>query len=463
MYSQFKRILLTAGLVCQLMHPSSFAAERNTQITAIELQEDFALLKKSIARVHPEPAFSVDMKQLDAAFNILQRKLNNPMTPDQAWRAFSALNPVFNDAHLHVAMNGHKEQAVNHLKEGGGLFPYEVHVDVAGNVFIKSDMGGAPSKFASMRIETINGRSARLVARELLALAMGDSPALRANLLSGRWWRFYLRAFGTPSHFDVSIATPDGLRRMRVAAARTLPASFADEKDFDRTYRFDMLDAKTGLLTINAFLWPDKNLFYAFTEKVFAQLREVEATTLIIDVRENTGGDDDMWKRGLLRYIADRPYQHFSMYRKKVIEGRQSATEKVGDVITGGVVNWEKPELDNPHHFAGKVYVLVGRTTYSSSILFANVMQDYKFGTLVGAGGYARARQSGGIQDIRLPHTGLSIIVPRFVLERPSGLRHPELLQPDLVLPDSPFDSREIINALHQRIRAAAEAGRSSN
>ncbi|PWF54626.1 S41 family peptidase, partial [Massilia glaciei] len=165
----------------------------------------------------------------------------------------------------------------------------------------------------------------------------------------------------------------------------------------------------------------DKKLFYAFTKKVFAELREKKATTLLIDVRENGGGDDDMWKEGVLRYIADKPYQHTSTYIKKVIEGRQSASEKVGQVISGKMQNLEQPELDNPFHFSGKTYVLVGRTTYSSAILFSNTVQDFKFGMVVGATGYARARQSGGIQHFSLPHTKLSVVVPRFILDRPAG------------------------------------------
>jgi len=98
------------------------------------------------------------------------------------------------------------------------------------------------------------------------------------------------------------------------------------------------------------------------------------------------------------------------------------------------------------------VYVLVGGMTYSSAVLFSNVMQDFGFGQLVGARGYARARQSGGIQIRSLPNTKLELVVPRFVLDRPSGARTPELVTPDIVLPDDPFDRRALVDALLQRI-----------
>jgi hypothetical protein len=47
---------------------------------------------------------------------------------------------------------------------------------------------------------------------------------------------------------------------------------------------------------------------------------------------------------------------------------------------------------------------------------------------------------------------GLEISVPRFVLDRPSGERQPALVQPDIVLPDSPFDNQAMVKALLRRL-----------
>jgi C-terminal processing protease CtpA/Prc len=169
---------------------------------------------------------------------------------------------------------------------------------------------------------------------------------------------------------------------------------------------------------------------------------------LIIDVRANGGGDDDMWKAPLLRLLAKQPFRNGSDYVKKVIAGRAAAHEKVGEVVQGQVENWVQPDLQHPLRFEGRVSVLVGRFTYSSAVLFSNAVQDFGIGQLVGAGGTQRTRQSGGIQIVALPRTGLSLIVPRFVLTRPSGARTPELLRPDRVLPDSPFDRQQLLQAL---------------
>ena len=75
-------------------------------------------------------------------------------------------------------------------------------------------------------------------------------------------------------------------------------------------------------------------------------------------------------------------------------------------------------------------------------------MQDFGFGKVVGAAGQARTRQSGGTQRFVLPNSGLELGVPRLLFQRPSGTGGPVLLQPDIVLPDSPYNERELIDAV---------------
>ena len=442
--------ILLAAQFC--VSATAAAASPGVQLTTAQLQEDLVFLKKSIALTHPDVSYSADNAALERTLASVEKKFGKPMTRDQAWRVLATLNPVFSDAHLPVSMGDFEPEAKAHLQNGGGFFPYEVHVDAAGDVFIRAEMGGGETPLARSRIDTINGAPARAVARELLALTFGDTLALRANLLSGRWWRFYWKAFGTPAKFDLTLSTPRGIQKISRPAAPSLPQSATALNDFDKVFRFEMLSGKVALLTVGSFLWPDKKLFYAMTEKAFTAMREAQAETLIIDVRTNGGGDDDMWKEGILRFTADRPYRHGSAYIKKVIEGRQNATEKVGDIVKGEIQIWEQPKPADPLHFGGKIYVLAGRTTYSSSILFLNTMQDFKFATLVGEAGSSRARQSGGIQHMVLPNSKWGLIVPRFVLDRPSRLRDPELVQPELVMKDDPFDERALINALHARI-----------
>ena len=51
-----------------------------------------------------------------------------------------------------------------------------------------------------------------------------------------------------------------------------------------------------------------------------------------------------------------------------------------------------------------------------------------------------------------LPNSKAGLIVPRFLLDRPSGKRDAELIRPDLLMVDDPYRPRAIVAALHARI-----------
>jgi hypothetical protein len=444
---------LISIMACLSLATASASAQTTAAFAPAALQQDLRFLRDEIDRIHPQPDVYASRETLRKAYDQVEAHLQQPLNRDQAWRALSALNPVFCDAHMFVTEPDWDDQARAHHAAGGALFPYEVQVSAAGEIAIRSELGGGASALAGMRIDRINGVPARRVAQELLALMTGETPELRAHLVSRRLWFYYWKVYGAPRQFDLVVVRPDGPATLQVAGSTILPASVAPPA-FEQLFKFELLPGNAGLLTINQFVWPDQPAFLAFTKQVFMTIRAANVTTLIIDIRENTGGNDAMWKEGILPYIAGRPFRNASSYIKKVIAGRASGTEKVGDVVRGFGDTWVTPDAGNPLHFAGKTYVLVGRLTYSSAVLFSNVVQDFGFGKLVGAGSYARARQTGGVQNIVLPNTRLEITIPRFIVDRPSGAREPALVHPDIVLPDSPFDRRETVNALLALIAA---------
>lgn len=421
-----------------------------------QLRQDLRFLQDLVARTHPEIQFSANANELEAAVARVRSQLVRPMTKDQAWLQFSTLNPVFADAHVSVLNSDPHSQTSALHKVGRGLFPFEVSVDTAGRVYVLSELGGAPSPHVAASIEAINGVPILELSRALLDRTNGDTAAFRAVNLSSRWWWFYWKVFGTPETYEIELKLPSGTSVVRVPASLRDPSWLADSEgvDFDRAFRFRHMSDDIAVLTVNTFSWTDKRRFYDFTQRVFTSLRDTRTRTLVIDIRQNGGGDDDMWKDGILRYIATRPYRHGSSFLLRVIEGRQREGQKVGDLVKGQIQSWVQPGQDEGLLFTGKVYVLVGGSTYSSAVLFANVVQDFGFGKLVGAGGYARTRQSGGIQLYTLPNSQLQIVVPRFVLDRPSGAREPAFVSPDVPFADNPFDREQVLISLRAWLKS---------
>jgi len=436
----FRRLGL-ALVAAALVGGSAMAAE--APISVAGLRADLRLAVDTIERNHPDLSHSVSKLQLERAARRIDRQLGRPMTQAQAWSALARLNPVLADGHLFIGLPNWRKESAQAKAEGNVFFPFEVSLDTHGVLRVVSALGGAPTPFAGQRIRRINGQDVGPLVRELLARAHGDTPASRSALLAKRWWLFYAKVYGSPVAFDIDLAAAG---RQTIVGSGETPAILQEEASFERTYKCDV--SKQGaVLTAAAFSWPDKGKFFDFTHDCFARIAKAGAPRLVIDIRQNGGGDDDMWRDGLLRYIANRPYKHGSRYIKRVLQPNAPG-EVAGQIVSGVIETAAKPPADEPLRFAGEVYVLVGPLTYSSAVLFSNVVQDYRFAKVAGVGGAVRARQSGGVQSLRLPNTGLLLFYPRFVLDRPSGTATPTYIEPDLLIPDNPLHPEAAVDAL---------------
>jgi C-terminal processing protease CtpA/Prc len=268
--------------------------------------------------------------------------------------------------------------------------------------------------------------------------------------VSRRWWFYYWKVYGAKDAFELVFFDRQPVS-VRVPGSRVNPDFLAEESDFARQFGIEMLSCRSALLTLKSFAWEDKARFLAFTRDAFARVRDAGVQTLIIDVRANGGGDDDFWTEGVLPYIATKPYRWGSTYRKRVLEEYLDEGETSGEIVSGAIDRCIQPEPENPLHFSGKVYLLIGRSTYSSAILLSNVIQDFGFGIVAGTGGSARANQSGGVQRIVLPNTGLVVYWPRFILARPSAARDPLYVKPDIEVAENLLNPREAVDTLLAR------------
>src|SRR5688572_24043362 len=274
--------LLAWSLVAQSQEPVTFTPE--------QLRADLASIESALERTHPDVSHSVDPAVLARAIDDVRSKLDRPMTADEAWKVMSGLNPVMADGHLTVLFPGGTAAEIQrHLKSGGRLFPYAVYIN-DGAIFVRSRLDGSATPLAGRRIDTIEGVPAEEVAAKLLAHMNGDTPALRAEYLSDRFAFWYWKFFGERLSFRLRIGGAESVTE----ASGDTPSAYR-EKTFEGLFRFELLAGNAALLTIDEFYWSDKPKFYEFTRAAFERMHAAGTRTLIIDIRANSGGDDDVW------------------------------------------------------------------------------------------------------------------------------------------------------------------------
>ncbi|MGF6272473.1 hypothetical protein ABIB38_000829 [Massilia sp. UYP11] len=415
--------LARAGLAACLLLCADMAAAGGgpERITAAQFREDVAFVRAMIARMHPDPAFSTDAPAMHVALDRIAQGghgLPPTLTRDEAWRRLASVNALLADGHFFIGYPDWRQETRAWLAAGGSLFPFEVSVDPDGapSLFAEADAGPA-------RVLSVNGVAAKELVTTLSSMVHGDTPRFRANLLGQRWWWYYWKMFGAPDTYELELEQEGVRRTVAIPARRRLPRILAQEAR--RAFDLAIGPDRRAVLTVDTFSLPDPALFMAFTREAFARMRAQGVTSLVIDISRNGGGDDAVWIDGLMPYLATRPYRTGSTYRGLARAPAGSPAQP----MRGEIATWRQPQPANPLRFQGRTEVRIGPGTYSSAVLFANVMRDFGFATLVGAGGAARQTQSGGVRDARLPHSGLAITLPRFILAPPAGGRPGALLE----------------------------------
>ncbi|MFC0251872.1 S41 family peptidase [Massilia consociata] len=413
------RVLLLVPLVAVVV-PAT-AGERAQGVTAAQFREDVAFIRDSITRMHPDPAFSTDPHAMERALAQLARGVPPTLTVDQAWQRLAALNPLLADGHFFIGHADWRSDTQRWLAAGGSLFPLEVEVGPDGTLLVRPDT--ASQAAAPARIVSVDGVPADVLVPALLEKVHGDTPGFRAALLAQRWWLYYWKTYGAPERYRLVLEQGGKRRTVDLPGSRALPLVM--RKEAQSPFRLAIEANGRAVLTVDSFDQADPAPFAAFTRDAFARIREAGVTELVIDISNNGGGNDALWLEGLMPYLANRPYRTGSTYRALTRPGGDAPAS----LVDGEIATWRQPQPDHPLRFGGKVYVKIGAGTYSSAILFANVMRDFRFATLIGSGGLARQAQSGGVRTVRLPHTGLVLSLPRFILDPPAGRSPGALLE----------------------------------
>lgn len=409
-----------------------------------EVKQDIDQWIDFINKTHPQLSYTVkDVDRFYSDIENVKNNINEPISVLDFWRKISIFNSTLNDGHAVITLPKLKELANFHIANGGGLFPYSV-VFNNDKLVIKSTLDDKKTELRGNEIIEINGKKIHDFIAPLLKRTHGDSDAFRKALLQRRFAEYVWLYYGDIKSYDIVLSKFGKETHKRINASHI---QFDLSDNFNNNFKFEILDPKNALLKIETFYWgAEYKDVIAFLHDAFSKIQNSSIEHLIIDIRENAGGDDVIWIDGILPYLAKKTWRTGSKYKVKIIEGRAKEGQTVGDVLEGDM-SYREVKDDVPK-FEGDVSILISDFTYSSSILFANVIQDYRLGQLVGEPTGGKSGQTGGIQALNLVNSNLRAISPRFYLERPKGGHNHAPVEPDLSISYDKTIPEQLVNKL---------------
>jgi hypothetical protein len=372
--------------------------------------------------LNPDLSLRADVRQLDAVGDRIRTELTGPMTRREAWLHLAQLNPYLHDGHAGVQMPHYREALETHLQAGGRIVPVEVRFAPDRSLRVLSVAAGDAVRRGD-ELRSINGHDTQEMITRMSALAIGDTAEGQRAWVERRFAMLYWYLYGDTGQYDLMVrrGARTCVRQVRMPGAATLPEALQARPSAQELFGSRVLSGDIGYLRVDGFDPDQKEAFASFTQAAFAEFKARAIRALIVDVRENGGGDDPLWEQGLVDHFTRTPYVQLSHYVQRITRDNADPGDVVGALRNADYTQLFTPPALDPVRFGGPVYILDGPYSYSATIQFIVASQDYHLARIAGEETAALSCQTGQVKPIEMPRTGLAATTPIIAYTRPSG------------------------------------------
>lgn len=435
------------------------------QFSKEEILYDLNYLKKSLKDTHIN-LYAYTSKE---DFNKNYRKIKSQIKKDnfsilEATKLFQQVVSKANNGHTRIPFP--ITSYINYAKSGGTLFPLEIAIE-NGKAIVRKNWSTNPKIKVGDELICINEQPIQEILNKIYPQISAERIYFKhAQLENLTLPRFYWLVFGKQRSFTVKIGHNDKYSNYNLTSIKAVEDFEMKRKDILKHNRkFDVLSNTIAYIQPGDF-GGNLNKYKKFIDTTFTEINAKSYKTLIIDLRNHSGGDDAFGDY-LVSYIANKPFKWASRFQLKTSVQLKEHTKKNRDTTQtywqsvlkhkdGSIYDYDfghyKPQ-PKEKRFKGNVYVLVNRQSYSQSTVTAAQIQDYEFATIIGEETGEFPNLYASIYNYQLPKTRISVEVSKGKIERISKIDTNTGVMPDIQIKDHLLDDKdEILEFLLKRI-----------
>jgi C-terminal processing protease CtpA/Prc len=440
-----------------------------------EVKSDLKYLRDTLEVVHYDLYAYTNKEVFDKMYNKIENSIKDSVSSMEAYRLFQPYLALAKMSEC-VIFPQYGEYWGNYLPNGGTVFPLNLGFP-KGKVIVKNNFSNEPQISNGDEITSFNGKPIKKFMEDIYNFMSGWNEYYKnSSLENTNFSRFYWLIFGKCDIFQLEIRKKDGREitvELPAVSGRDYEGKLSKQyppQKTPRRFRFinnDVAYLYPGDFVNNPGKWDslsqatrwDNTEFCHFIDSSFSAFRKMKAKSLIIDLRNNQGGDNS-FSDHMISYIASKPFSFSSKFKVRTsriikevwkninIPSVEELKQAILSHENGSRFELSLPEIQpqpDSLRFTGKVYVLINRLSFSNTSSVANIIQDYKFGKLIGEETPDFISAYGGTQQFNLPNTQITVSFPKGQFIRPSGDPTPQSVKPDYKVEDNTTDGKDEI------------------
>jgi len=350
--------------------------------------------------VFPQAEFEKDMAEAKSQFR-------DSMTVVDFYKIITPLVVKLEDGHTSVSIPA---RSIDKHKKM--VFPFEVDIDKKKyDVTIKDNYSGTDIPVGA-RILSINNRSTKDILDKFLTYASGENNLFKFERVKWYFHLFPYMIYGD-SVFDVTYQIGNEKKSISIDGIRLeqynqikVKKQREEKQEVKQNFVLNV-DAKNSMAIIDFRSFSNFDKFVVFLDSTFTLIKEQDIKNLIVDLRQNDGGNSRLGDE-LFQYISPVPFLQFGKMEVKV---SPTLRRIFNDTIATLGINTFEGELEdlreNNKRFTGNCYLLTSNHTFSSAADFSWTFHYFKIGKIIGEETGGLIVCYGDVASSKLPNTGI--------------------------------------------------------
>ena len=303
-------LILTFGTIATGQTTSDSLIKIDTEL----LKQDFKVFRDSLQKLHPSLYRYQNKEILTKKFDSCYATLNQKMTVIEYYKVISFLVSAIEDGHTSCFLPREAFKSVLSDK----VFPLQLKF-INNMAYIPCETKKFP---AATELIAVDGESIRKIIENLFCYLPSDG-----KIQTGKYWEIntgdnpffflYYLIYGKKSSFNVSFKTKTGKIESTVIYADNFKnlECFPKPNNIDKYLHLDYPQTNTAILTIKSFnedlLKKSNEDFNNFLKESFQEINKKGIRTLIIDLRDN-GGGQDIFGSLLYSYLTNKSFSYYA-------------------------------------------------------------------------------------------------------------------------------------------------------